>query len=131
MCGDMEKAKVSSSTAGSYSQASMLCSKEDWFHGELTRDEAERALKASGSDCFLIRQSQGILVLSLIQGGETLHTKIEYGPGWYKLEGASQTFSELQELVHHHFSVPINNRFHVLGVACEKMLNTKHAGRAF
>ena len=114
-----------------YVIGSLSCSDKDWFHGELTREKAEQALAASGCDCFLIRQSQGALVLSLIQHGEPHHIKIEYGPGWYKLEGAEshQTFRELQELVSHYCRNPISDDFDTLGpAACKQPITTTHEG---
>ena len=96
-------------------------SDKEWYHGELTRDVAEQALKASGCDCFLIRHCQGVLVLSLVQNGNTTHIPIKYGPGWYKLEGSTQTFSELQELTHHFQNSPINDDLDKLGLPCIKM----------
>lgn len=79
---------------------------KDWYHGELTRDEAEESLKASGCNCFLIRQSQGVLVLSLIHNGLFLHITIKCGPDWYELESgtAQYCFSELEEMVTYYCS---------------------------
>ena len=96
-------------------------SDKEWYHGELTTDEAEQALKASGCDCFLIRQCQKVLVLSLLQNGNITHIPIKYGPGWYKLEGSMQTFSELQELTFHYQNSPINDDLDNLGLPCKKM----------
>ena len=96
-------------------------SDKEWYHGELTTDEAEQALKTSGCDCFLIRHSQGVLILSLVQNGNTTHIPIKYGPGWYKLEGSTQTFNELQELTHHFQNSPINDDLDKLGLPCKKM----------
>jgi hypothetical protein len=75
----------------------------DWYHGELTREEAEQALKVSGCDCFLVRQSRGVPVLSFIQGGGSFtHTKIVSGQHGYMLTGSSRAFSELPELISHY-----------------------------
>ena len=94
---------------------------KEWYHGELTRDEAEKALKASGCDCFLIRHCQGVLILSLIDDKIIDHIKIDYGPGWYKLNGGGphKKFRELPELVSHYSHNPISNEV-TLGTACEK-----------
>ena len=105
-----------------YNKGSLQCSGKDWFHGELSREKAEQALAASGCDCFLIRQSQGALVLSLIQHGELHHIKIEYRPVGYKLEGNfHHSFSELQELVSYYCNNPISDKFSSLGSICEVM----------
>ena len=114
---------AASTNIESYAEGSLSCSDKNWFHGELTREKAEQALAASGCDCFLIRQSQGALVLSLIQHGELHHIKIEYGPGWYKLEGSShQTFRELQELISHYHSNDISDKLSSLGSICSSLI---------
>ena len=96
-------------------------SDKEWYYGDLTTDGAEHALKASGCDCFLIRHCQGVLILSLVQNGNTAHIPIKYGPGWYRLEGSTQTFSELQELTRHFQNSPINDDLDKLGLPCKKM----------
>ena len=96
-------------------------SDKEWYYGDLTRYEAEQALKASDCDCFLIRHCQGVLILSLLQNGNTTHIPIKYGPGWYKLERSMQTFSELQELTFHYQNSPINDDLDKLGLPCKKM----------
>ena len=75
---------------------------EDWYHREMSREEAEQALKESNYDCLLIRQSQGVYVFSHIQDGATHHCEIKFGPGWYKLKGSLHIFSNLQELGSHY-----------------------------
>ena len=69
--------------SSAYTRGFLVGSDKEWYHGEITRDEAEQALKASGCDCFLIRHCQGVLVLSLIHDGEFHHITVNYGPGWY------------------------------------------------
>ena len=64
----------------------------------LTRDQAEEALRASGSNYFLIRESKGSLVLSLIHHGDIYHIVIKHEPGWYSLSSV-KNFSDLNELV--------------------------------
>ena len=114
-----------------YNEGSIQCSDQEWFRGELTEEKAEQALTASGYDCFLIRQSEGALVLSLIQHGDYHHIKIEYGSGWYKLEGAlHQTFSELEELVRHYCSNPISDNLSSLGSAYEVVTVTSSHGNS-
>jgi hypothetical protein len=72
-------------------------SDKDWYHGELTREEAEQELKASGCDCYLVRQKQGVLVLSLINGRNLTHFRVHEQDG-YKLKG-SRTFRALDDLL--------------------------------
>ena len=82
-----------------YTKGLHVNSNKEWYHGELTREQAEKTLRDNGSDCFLIRESKGSLVLSLIKQGETLHYKITHQLGWYTLSGSSQQFKKLNELV--------------------------------
>ena len=109
--------------ANPYSRGSLLkSSDEDWYHGELTRVEAEQALAASDCDCFLIRESEGGLVLSLTHHGKVHHVAIKYGPGWYELEGGSaqDRFAELDDLVSYYHRKPIRGDLKItLGLACE------------
>ena len=99
---------------------SKLYSDEDWYHGEQTTEKAELALKASARSCFLVRQHQGDLILSLRHYGLISHMKIECGPEGYELEG--QSFSELQELVSFYRRNDISDKFAAsLGEPCKKM----------
>ena len=110
-------------SSGVYAKGSLLGSDQDWYHGQLSRVEAEQALTASGCNCFLIRESQGALVLSLIHHGQVHHVNIKYGPGWYELEGGSAqySFTELEELVSHYSSEHISEGLKLtLGVACQR-----------
>ena len=103
-----------------YAKGCVSDSDKDWFHGELTKEEAEEALAQSDGCCFLIRGSKRYLVLSLSQDGETYHFRIEYGPGWYKLKEGKKSFSDLQELVSYYQGNPIVGD-KTLNVACQKM----------
>ena len=107
-----------------YTKGCPVGSDKEWYHGELTRDDAEQALKASGSDCFLIRHCQEVLVLSIVHNGEFHHITVKYGPRWYELENGSAqySFTELEDLVTYYWSYPISpNLAFTLGEACEKI----------
>ena len=69
----------------------LLGSDKDWYHGEISTVQAQHALSVSGRDCFLVRVSQGDLILSLIHHGQLYHINIKYGPGWYELDSGSST----------------------------------------
>ena len=104
-----------------YAKACFVDSNKDWYHGELTRDQAEEALRASGSNnCFLIRESGGRVFLSLIHHGEIHHFVTEYGPGWYSLEGQPSRFTRLDEMVAYYCSNAVIDQI-TLGQACTKM----------
>ncbi len=82
-----------------YMKGLLVDSDKEWYHGELTREQAEMTLRDNGSDCFLIRESKGSLVLSLINHQETQHYKITNQHGWHSIDGWSKKFKELNELV--------------------------------
>ena len=107
--------------AGVYAKGSLLGSEKDWYHGELGRVQAEHVLAVSGCDCFLVRVSEGALILSLSHHGQLHHLNIKYGPGWYELESGSAqySFTELEELVDHYSSNDIGALGIRLGVACK------------
>ena len=119
-------------TSSIYTKSSPVDSDKDWYHGKLTRLQAENALRESqDSNCFLIRVSRAkakrSLILSLIHHGEVYHTTIEYGPGWYRLQGEppEKSFSKLDDLVSHYRSKVLHiDPKTTLGVACKK---TGHA----
>ena len=105
-----------------YAKGCPVNSDKDWYHGELTRDQAEETLRASGSNCFLIRESKGNLVLSLIYHGDIHHTVIKRGPGGYSLSSV-KNFSDLNELVSYCHNNPIiteSGETLTLGAACRK-----------
>ena len=129
--GELETNETVKSIVGSshtYTRGILVESDKEWYHGEQTREEAEWALKASGCDCFLIRHNQGDLVLSLVQNGNTTHIPIKYGPGWYKLEGSLQAFSELWELICHYHNSPISSTLNMLGAMCIKTEKSRYDG---
>ena len=101
---------------------------QDWYHGELSRVEAEQVLTASKCDCFLVRVSEeSALILSLIHHGQIYHVNIKYGLGWYELESDSTQYSfpELEELVDHYSSDDIEDLKITLGEFCERKFGGK------
>ena len=105
-------------------------SDQDWYHGELSKEEAEQALIASTCDCFLVRVSEGALTLSLIQQGQLHHLSIKHcRPNGYALskdDPVSTHFNKLEELVAHYKQNDIEE-LKTLETACDK---TK-AGKLF
>jgi hypothetical protein len=117
---DLERSELA---ATGYTTGFFVGSDKDWYHGDLSEEEAEQALKASDCDCFLIRQSRGVLVLSLIHGGQFHHITILSRPGWYELENgtAQYSFPEVEELVDYYYSYPITLDSDMkLGQTCRK-----------
>ena len=84
----------------------------DRYHGQLTRTEAEQALRAAGHDCFLVRESKGALVLSFTHKGELYHIKIESETGCYKMNLPSVyvKFTELEQMLSYDQSKIISDK---------------------
>jgi len=96
-----------------------------WYHGNLTKTEAELRLTGKRHDCFLIRESERALILSLIHHGRVHHINIKrVGQGWYELDGvgsAVYSFSKLEDLVSHYHCNAISDDLKItLGIACER-----------
>ena len=120
---DSQNIAIVNSGCSLYDKGSLSCSNQEWYHGELTRVEAEQALADSGCDCFLIREDEGGLVLSLTYHGQVNHVAIKYGPGWYGLEGDSvqHRFTELDDLVSYYCS---SNNIRFTLESCQKINTT-------
>ena len=113
-----------------YSKGSLLSSSKEWFHGELPQAEAERALMTSECNCFLIRQENKSLILSLRHQNSVHHVNIQYGPGWYKLENGSaqDNFAELDHLLAYYRENALSKTLDTkLGAMCEKSLTLSAA----
>ncbi len=116
-----------------YMKGLQVDSDKEWYHGELTREQAEMTLRDNGSDCFLIRESKGSLVLSLINHGETHHVKITNQFGWYSIGGWPEEFKELNELVKYiitHDIITLDPNSHAISVReiCKKRM-TRNKGQ--
>lgn len=76
-----------------------------WFHGDITREEAEHRLWATGPacGCFLVRISQSLsqrLCLSVWSDGKYFHIIVPVNrAGHFYLESPSSGFASLQELI--------------------------------
>ena len=116
--------------SGSSIYSKDMCFNKEWFHGELTRVEAEQALSSSNCDCFLIRECERGLVLSLTHRKQVDHVTIKYGPGWYELKGGSaqRKFPELDDLVSYYQRNGIRRNLNVtLGMALgQKAITSGH-----
>jgi len=116
-----------------YAKGSLLGVDKEWYHGQLSEVEAEKVLTTSKCDCFLIREDERALFLSLIHQGQVHHIGIKYGPGWYELDGGSTaqySFTELAELVAHYQSEVISDTFNMtLGEVCSNSSTGTVMGR--
>ncbi len=105
-----------------YINDTKLDSPTAWYHGELARELAEKLLRGSKCNCFLVRESRGLLVLSLIENRRVYHFKIEHNLGWYKLQGSvTHSFNELNELIFYYSIHSLHPDSKItLSVACKK-----------
>ena len=91
------------SPIANYTQAdiSTLVGKH-WYHGDISRNVAEKRLKAEDTDCFLVRKSQsqkGKFVLSVYFDEAMDHFMIHTENECYEVDGSQKSFDSLQKLV--------------------------------
>ena len=77
--------------------------KHSWYAGKLSQEAAQEKLNAAEDSRFLVWvDDSSELFLSLNRPNEMSHLKIEYGPGWYCVEGTFQLFPSVPDLVHYY-----------------------------
>jgi len=87
-----------------------------WFHGDLTREEAEQLLKGHIAGTFLIRFSKepGCYAASFVgKNGESQNGLITKSLGGYQVNRQGMSFVSLEDLIKHYidlgiFSQPYN-----------------------
>ena len=82
--------------------------KHSWYHGKLSRNEAEYLLKSGINGSFLLRESESMVgqhSISLRFEGRVYHYRISSEAGVYFVTQEAQ-FRSLPELVHHHSTYP-------------------------
>ncbi|XP_048470222.1 hematopoietic SH2 domain-containing protein homolog isoform X2 [Rhincodon typus] len=96
----------------------------DWFHGIITRREAEELLKDKPQGCFLIRVGESRIGLSLSYRGfdRCRHFIIDVTTGGqYNITGESIFHNSLQDLVNYHTQFPIDPYKECLTVPCRQL----------
>ena len=98
-----------------------------WYHWGITREVAERRLKAVPSDSFLLRNSQrgeGCFSLSLTHQGDIRHFLMEKNllSGKYELQGTGMSFPSLTALVDYYKLHPISEGGEMLRIPCSRKL---------
>ena len=82
--------------------------KYDWYHGNITREQADLAIRQSGnSNLFLVRNSGHTLILSKQIRGWNSHDTIHHSPEGYHLEGKQEVFKSVPEMIAHYQRHPI------------------------
>ena len=85
-----------------------------WFHGMITREEAETVLISLANGSFLVRQSEHRLgyALSVVARREVHHYMVETLPGGrYRLNGSMIQHSNLNDLIWYYTHHVISDRF--------------------
>ncbi|XP_060797239.1 hematopoietic SH2 domain-containing protein homolog isoform X2 [Neoarius graeffei] len=94
-----------------------------WFHGTISRKQAEDMLMSKPPGCFLIRVSESRIGYSLSHRAEDLcrHFMIDMLPGnQCQIVGDSLQHRSLHDLVAFHSQTPIRPYTELLTVACEQ-----------
>ncbi|XP_013180251.1 PREDICTED: SH2 domain-containing protein 4B-like [Papilio xuthus] len=81
----------------------------DWFHGVMSRVEAERALSGRGAGSFLVRVSERVwgYALSYRAQDRCKHYLVEAERGYRLLGAATTTHTSLADLIKYHKTVAI------------------------
>ena len=92
-----------------------------WFHGKLSKEQAEWTLSTAGNNKFLVREgSKGHrLVLSMKIKGWISHHAISYSSGRYSLDGRRENFSTIPEMITYYHKFPIWKK-ELLGSVCDR-----------
>lgn len=93
-----------------------------WFHGVITRSDADALLNGHPPGTFLIRvaESRFGYSLSLTWSGRSKHFMVDVAKetGQYQVIGNDRTFQSLNELVAHHSKHPVTNDGDLLSYPC-------------
>lgn len=94
-----------------------------WFHGKMTKEEAQWTLSTAGNNKFLVRETtKGLgLVLSMKIKGWISHHAISYSSDRYSLKGRRENFGTIPEMIMYYHEFPVWKK-EVLGTACDKKL---------
>ena len=87
------------------SQLKKLFISKPWYHGAISRQEAEKRMGEMDMNTFLVRESvqdKGNLILSVKNGDKCYHFPIDHGVGKYEIHGTHMPFSSVQELVNYY-----------------------------
>ena len=92
---------------------------QPWFHGKLSRQDAEKRLRKMDGDSFLVRESAnqpGRLILSVKNRRTFYHFGLDRGVGTYEVEGTNLPFSSPVELIDYYtkYGLPENDSGEVI-----------------
>ena len=93
--------------------------KYDWYHGNISEEQADIALKYGSSNIFLVRHSENQIILSYTTSGWISHDLIHCSPEGYLLERKEKVFKTVAEMIEHYKQFPIRKK-QVLGNVANK-----------
>ena len=93
--------------------------KYNWYHGNISEEQAEIAIDDGNMNRFLVRHSENKLILSHRTNGWKSHDIIHCTPEGYRLEGKEKVCTTAHELTEYYQQHPIR-RGQVLGNPADK-----------
>ena len=88
--------------------------KYTWYHGNISKEQADTALSAQKGNTFFVRHLGKKLILSYRTLGWISHDIIHRSPEGYHLEGKEKVFKSVAEMIHQYKKFPIKGK-QVLG----------------
>ena len=98
--------------------------KYNWYHGNISEEQAEIALSDGISNTFFVRHSVNKLLLSYQIQGWKSHDIIHHSPEGYHLKGKKKVFRSVSDMIEHYKQFPIREDY-VLGTAVDKSSSSK------
>ena len=95
-----------------------------WFHGIISKDDADRLLEGTAAGTFLVRVSarpepeHGYFLSLTSRGGQVEHLSINLAHGSISIVKNNRAFSHLNELIAAYLEAPIGSTGDVLLAAC-------------
>ena len=93
--------------------------KYDWYHGNITEEQADMALSIGNANRFLVRHTNNSLILSSVSNGCHSHDIIHRSPEGYRVDGKEEVCKTVLEIIGHYNLYPFRGNL-VLGKAVDR-----------
>ena len=94
--------------------------KYQWYHNNITEEEASFVLRKASGNCFLVRSSVDHFILSCQLGGYIHHfTVTHHSEDGYHLQDKEEHFQSIPDLVTYYRHTPPEQR-QLLGTPCDR-----------
>ncbi|XP_065178249.1 uncharacterized protein LOC135808927 [Sycon ciliatum] len=106
---------IKSSPANHHESHRAATDSGDWFHGPLSREEAEEKLRTTAVGCFLVRSGRTHAGFTIswrsAQAGKAVkHVIVDQPrPGVFQLRHSLTVYSSMEDLIRHHRMEPLTN----------------------